>query len=484
MRLAFLFTIVVLSAPAWALRRPTKSSDLQKLADIQLLMDVFNVNLAEERKLLQTIDELRQPGLERLTPDFSSIRKHMNRIAALQAARRKLGPSILRQTIDVYDLRIQGNNPQINYPGDSQGQPSPWTAIYLATPEREITDVETNQRAKFHLPPIKKGHSREGFTWKDGVISVFDAAFTSPAMLAATIVHENVHYENLIDPKSRKNPPSELASERMARRRLLDVSVRDDLLLSTDERKIIDEQYQLFVQSPNDFIGGAVPSEGNSIRAELPSDFTVDNEALRIIHDDASNLDRRVQQEDAARLAQSLATTDTHLRNRGDQVFATNEAQRCGLTLIDSLSTSFRNAENLPVVMRYHDPESFRASLLLVWVCGRPDDSPPCNDSMEVLAARWDEEGFKDRLLLRDGSTSSAARCVAHIVANLKDPKRYSHLLREKQRSVKRESIPTPPQTTPSPRPRNPDSPPSLREPRPTPPPDRPRCRYQGDWCK
>lgn len=103
MRLAFLFTIVVLSAPAWALRRPTKSSDLQKLADIQLLMDVFNVNLAEERKLLQTIDELRQPGLERLTPDFSSIRKHMNRIAALQAARRKLGPSILRQTIDVYE---------------------------------------------------------------------------------------------------------------------------------------------------------------------------------------------------------------------------------------------------------------------------------------------------------------------------------------------------------------------------------------------
>ena len=174
--LAFLLAV----APAWALKRPTTPPELTKLKDIQLLMDKFNANLAEEKQHKEAVEELRKPALERLQPDVSAIRTRLKKIADLQAERKKLGPTILRQTVEVYQLQLQPANPEVNYPGPYQDRPSPWTAIYLVTPEREVTDPATNVKKTFRLPNPKKGNVREGFTWRDGVISVFDSAYASP----------------------------------------------------------------------------------------------------------------------------------------------------------------------------------------------------------------------------------------------------------------------------------------------------------------
>ena len=301
-------------------------------------------------------------------------------------------------------------------------------------------------------------------------------------MLAATLVHESVHYEHIIDPKSRKNPPSELASERIARTRLQDGDVRDNLLLSPDERAVIDEQFRRFNLAPSDYIGSEVPSEANSIQPDLSSDFSIDPAALRAIYGDAEALDNRVRLEEVARLAESEAATASHMQGRDEHVFIANEAQRCGLTHENSYEVQFRSADNLPVLPQYHDRESFKASMLLAWVCGRPEDSSPCNDSMNLLASRWNDPDFKNRLLLRNGSAPLASRCVAHLVSRLKNPKDYSDLVNEKKRFLK-EFYATPTPSNPPPRVDTPRPPPREREPA-EPPPSRPRCRYQGDWCK
>lgn len=274
----------------------------------------------------------------------------------------------------------------------------------------------------------------------DGRMSIYGAAFdpAKPELLAVTIYHETVHWADFmsgggLDKNEIPSPTAKFQTEVNAYRKEAEFYRKLGKLKESADSTAAADQFAVQVQISASrglnwrtiltvpeyraWLGVDRPLQRRGALDDSRGDPDVEDEALREIQETAAALDGRVRSESDARLGTGEAGLSAGMRNREVTVWASNEAIRCGLEPTDTGRASFEVPGNpIRVTMQYKDPQSYKASLLLFWACDRADGPPPCNDAMDTIRARWEEEAFRDALYLREGSEPGRAACVAHLV--------------------------------------------------------------------
>lgn len=163
-------------------------------------------------------------------------------------------------------------------------------------------------------------------------------------------------------------------------------------------------------------------------------DFDVDSQTLRDIQRGAKEVDERLRAYAASQRREAEQTLQFGEDKRNAHVFMTHEAARCGLSYIDTWNTQFQ-VSGRPTQERIHmdwtDKETFKASLLIVAACHSPSVESPCNDAMETVAARWDDQDFRKAIELFDDSDQELYFCVAHIARRLSRPRNFKKIQAE-----------------------------------------------------
>lgn len=449
--------------------------------------------VAKRQTIVDLLDEVRSLQVERgrlraelrrarqsIDPDAVQIRVLDSGIRSLDHAIAGLGESALDLTLDVFGLTPVGDR-RILDDSDFHGQPAPFRVQFSNSRTHRAFNPKTGKLEVSHF----EKSTVMGISWEDGTITITEQALRSPGILAATLVHEIVHY-------NQRTLPHGVSRNAMEREVSAFGSVLSNetilkLGLTAEDVKILKAFQADFMANPE----GYLPQSGlptnqmagiGSIEDLGPlGEFAVDREAIARVNEESSALRRSIEIQAHARSQEFLARIDAGASELS-AAFRSKEASNCNLMAVNAEADQFRVrvGRGQPLNLRYADADGFFVAVLLAQACSLPSQLSPCNDGMEIVRRRWDEKDFRDSVMLAVGSDKVISDCFWHLNDKLKAKDDFETLrakakrFRETREAASPNPLPAPPSQT---------APPPEREPRPVPRPDIPHCRHMGAWC-
>lgn len=426
--------------------------------------------------------------------------------------RKELTDKALKELLDLAGHSYGAKPARTDFSGESIAEGlANWSPSFNRC---ENTD-EVTGKCRLRSPLEHEGHlkSRTAVSFATtnpttGQILVDAAAFDRPDAeeFPATIIHESVHWVDITSIGGYRRLPNNdvdiAPAEKFNRERTAYLKEAEFFRLLKMETKALAAEADAKTFEVQSQISRDQALSWTNIRtrpqyrawrgvqdhfqADSRQELDFDQETLRDIRQGTDSLDERLRQ-DAARRLQDARRNTAALEERSDtHKWMLTEAAQCGFEPLDSWNVQYRVAGRLPaesIHFEWSSKETFKASLLLTAACHSPENETPCNDAMDVLTSRWDDEAFRKTLELFQDSHEDTRYCVAHIARRLgkpkafgkiqKEAKSYRKWLVERNRQPAPDSNPDPGTSTPTP-----------RRPREEPaPPARPRCRFMGDWC-
>lgn len=153
------------------------------------------------KELLSQVATLQAQRLE-LREKFARVRGKVDydpvELRAINAAARGidhqiagLGESAVALTLEIYGIGPTDTGRQILDKSDYLGSKANWGVRFSQSKSYTAFNPRTKMKETFSF----KSPNVLGVTWADGAITVTERALQSPGILAATLLHETVHFD-------------------------------------------------------------------------------------------------------------------------------------------------------------------------------------------------------------------------------------------------------------------------------------------------
>lgn len=403
---AFLSCTPIL-AYAIAIRTPTTKEDAVLKSDIAFLIQAFKGSKERQTTLQKNHDE----WLLKLPRDPAHIKETRRQarekakelfqnLKELEEARLKAADDAIQKTIQLYGLDPTGLF-------DGNGNPrGKLTARYGDFLYHKWTDASGT-----HVQEGQPDVSYLGLTWGDASVTITEDAFKSPGILAAVIVHERVHVDQMEQGTS--GSMSAYEREKQPREAVLTDKAKAALGLTPADVKVLDGAFKAFIANPELY----VPM--NSDPSKQPpgqrgfGEFALDAEAIQVLRREGGQLRESVVAQRNHRVLQGVEENRAAARRVG-AVMMGRAANECGLYRSGGIDNQYRTRQGKDVILRYQDEDGLRVALLLANACQDWDASSPapCNDGMEALNRRWSNKAFRRSVMFAVGSEDEPNRCM------------------------------------------------------------------------
>lgn len=454
-------------ALAVAIRVPATQEDAVLKSDIAFLVKAFND--AETRQ--KTIQAKHQQWLLGLPRDPANIKETRRlarekgkelslNLAALEEARLKAANDAIAKTIKLYGLDPEGT---FDRDGNPRGK---LTASYSDFLYHQWTDA-SGTHAQEGRPDLK----HLGMTWGDATIAITRRAFRSPGILAAVIVHERVHVDQM--EQGTGEAMSAYERERQPREAVLTDKAKAALGLTPADVKVLEDAFKDFMANPGFYV--PMPSTPGKKPPGVRGfgEFALDAEAIQALQRESGQLYESVTAQRDRRALQGVAENRAAARAVGSAL-AARAAGACGLYPAGTGERRYRNRYGKDVILRYADEDGFRVALLLANACQDwgASNPLPCNDGMDAVKRRWSDGSFRKGVMPAVGSDDESNRCMWRMEGELKAGSDYARIMKISRAARTQWAQDNPPQSSPqAPEPpREPREPREPRNPAPRPP--------------
>jgi hypothetical protein len=316
-------------------------------------------------------------------------------------------------------------------PGPWKGKHAFWIPIARENIGRDVMDVKGDS-----LPLTPQGDSPMAFTDRDGLTSMLDEAFTTPGLLALTLVHEQTHFHQIITAgfgDMRTRSEFEVAAYKA------EAAAMDKVGLTPDEREGVRE-YLYGVHDPNprvkningqiDIWSDRVEEEKRTGRILFPwnDDAAAGQKSASSsrTNDVKSDVRKRFDELDGTVAGEIRFAKEMIRRQQEQEVFARQERQetmaefhvkvkeateQCGLepeydfdvhTNTYSIFVGYRTHEDNTRAYEFDAQtiDELRVNLMLTRTCDAISlraatlVDPPCNDGIDILNKHANDEKF------------------------------------------------------------------------------------------
>lgn len=397
-------------------------------------------------------------------------------------------------TVRLYDLEPPRRNAPSVMGGNYKGLEAVWV-LQAGEPERrKLHDRRGNEF--WEDPPSGRSY---GVTYFDGTTALFPAAFSNARTLASTIYHERIHFEQFI---TNGNRLDRYEREYFA----YDAELKQAHVFGLTEAELKSIRWRRDFAAKKEDI--PIPPEEWTRERSHYGKKDLGDDVYRLPHTEgelaairreAESLERAVGQELDERRRQRQAEEDRRVQVESDRAgwwrILRFSAQACGFELETRWETG-RLPDRLAVVRRGETPyldKRFEfdrpptvliaeAAFALVRACyGGEPVAPGCSAIGELKEQDWADKSFWSWVQPSNKDWADL-NCLMDLQRS-KKPRDYEDLLKtirsnEKRRQESEERA----HGRGARREREPSGSDERRD--PPEPPERPRCRYQGDWCR
>lgn len=469
--------LVAFSLPARALRDVTTADQIAKRQTIAQLLGEVPVLQEMRRELFRKLDAVRSS----VDPDPVQQRAIEVNIRAINHSIAALGEGAVALTLEIYGIGPTDTGRQILDKSDYLGSAANWGVRFSQSKSYTAFNPRTKkpETFSFNSPNVL------GVTWADGAITVTEKALQSPGILAATLLHETVHFDQRTLPHGARVDMT--GREVAAFGKALNDEVQRKLGLTPADVKYLRGQHAAFMAAPEAYLpqvgGSASPFIGTDPPADVVGfgEFGADGEALARLNNQSAELRGSIESATANRSQQFIDRMNAGA-NTVAAAFRTEATSACNLMAVNAEADQYkvRVGRGQPVILRYADADGFYVAALLTQACTVPWQATPCNDAMAILNRRWGDKAFRESVVPAAGTDERIGHCFWHLVKRLKPTDDFQKVRKgvadfeESNRPESGSQAPSPPVVPRAPR---------EREVTPTRPPDIPHCRRSGPWC-
>lgn len=409
--------LAVIPIPAGALREVVTVDQIAKRQTVEELLNQVSRLQFKRGLLFKKFQDVRM----RVDYDPVEVRAINAAAKVIDHQIAGLGEAAVALTLEIYGIAPTDTGRLILERSDYKNSGATYRVLFAKKATHKARNPRTGESEAFSVASPKL----LGVTWPDGTISITENALRSPGILAATLVHETVHYDQRTLPHGAR--VGQLDREVSAFGSALSNDAQLKLGLTKADVDYLKEVHAAFMADPESYFPRSSATVSPLIGAGDPGDetgfgqFGADAEALSRLNDQSSALRRSVEVAAAARSQEFIGRM-----NEGADVvaaaFRTEAVSRCNLMPVNAESDQYkvRVGRGQPVNLRYADADGFHVAALLAQACTVPWQTAPCNEAMPVLKRRWKDEGFRKSVVPAIGTDERVSHCFWHLVRKLK----------------------------------------------------------------
>lgn len=291
MRAAILTGLILASAsPAFAVKKPTTPAELLLVSLLQAEINQSQALRSKIKTLNATIDLEER----KIAPNSALIAGLRHQLAGLEDQHLVVCNKAIKLAIDAYDLTPP--RPTAVLVTGAVGRQATWAPVFVKPEGRMILYADGTTRF-FPHPGVKAS----GITWPDGAVTLTEEAFTTPAMLAAVLLHETVHFEQRTTPGvGDKLSPKQM--EFSAHMKML--ATKDKLGLASSEVALIQTALAAAMSKPDGgahFVGGLPEVKPEPVRSGGDDGFLGAIRELQGVTDETRQAVRREREASESR---------------------------------------------------------------------------------------------------------------------------------------------------------------------------------------